>query len=88
MNKVVTFPGKRTKDKGCDCDCRYMYRPFYCEESELYGVEIGLRHQGGDIEVLTTLQGFTEEVQAQAASFGFMEALHFMGYIESPNERA
>ena len=75
--KVIEFPkGKKKKPGKCNCD--YVYRFAYKPEDDTYGAMVGKRVGEEKIKELSFLAGFDEESQAEAAAFGFMEALHYI----------
>lgn len=56
----------------------YVYRIIFNPDDQLFGVMIGNNYCGDDVEVMTSLTGFEYENEAEAAAFGFLEALHYI----------
>jgi len=70
--KVVEFPKKEK------CKCNYVYRLAYKEEDDTYGVMIGKNLGRNQVQELSFLSCFQHEEDAEAAAWGFMEALHYI----------
>ncbi len=77
--KVVEFPKKKRK-----CECRYVYRMVFNPDEGVFGSQIAKDMGDNKVKLLTLLTGFEQEMEAEAAAFGFMEALH---YVNSGGER-
>ena len=69
---VVKFP---KKDK---CTCNYVYRLLFNPNDATFEAEIAKDIGKDKVELMASLLGFDHEIEAEAAAFGFMEALHYI----------
>lgn len=73
--KVVELPKKAEK---ISCCCPFVYRVGFSEEQQIFVSEVAHNTGEGEPEHMVIMSGFETETEAQAAAWGFIEALHFM----------
>lgn len=73
--KVVDFPKK--KGGKCKGNCQYVYRMAWHEDDEHFGAFVAKNVGKKEPEIITFLSGFEYESEAEAAAWGYIEALHY-----------
>lgn len=74
--KIIKFPTKKKKLK--KCHCTYIYRIIFDPDAATFGAQIANNKDEKKVEFMTFIAGFEQETEADAAAFGFIEALHYV----------